>query len=194
LPPSISITLTSHQGRLPLTILSASGTSVHVRLLLSSQELSFVAQKFSDGSCLPVDSSSESCELTLTKTTTLQVPVAVRTSGVFQLSLTLQTPSGDLQMAVSTDTVRSTATNDVALGLMVGAALFLAAWWVRNARHGRRANKLVPRPSDEAAAATGAWAEASARTTVTPIASGPRQRFSSGDQAHLFGPAGGPPA
>jgi hypothetical protein len=149
LPPSIAITLTSHQGRLPLTILSSSGTPAHVRLVLSSEELSFVAQRFSEGSCTPVNLGSESCQLTLTKTTTLQVPVTVRTSGVFQLSLVLDIPNGGVQMATSTDTVRSTATNDVALALMVGAVLFLAGWWLRNARHGRRAKKLVPRPVDQ---------------------------------------------
>jgi hypothetical protein len=151
LPPSIAITLTSHQGRLPLTILSSSGTPARVRLVLSSEELSFVAQRFSEGSCRPVNPGSENCQLTLTKTTTLQVPVTVRTSGVFQLSLVLDIPNGGVQMATSTDTVRSTATNDVALALMVGAVLFLAGWWLRNARHGRRAKKLIPRPVDEEA-------------------------------------------
>jgi hypothetical protein len=177
LPPSISITLTSHQGRLPLTILSASGVPAHIRLLLSSEELSFVAQRFSQGSCLPVSPSSERCQLTLTKTTTFQVPVAVRTSGVFQLSLALETPSGDLQMEASTDTVRSTATNQVALGLMIGAALFLLVWWARNVRHGRRARKLVPRPFDD---------EPSEGAVVSIERMAPT--------SHLLGPAGGPPA
>ncbi|HTW07705.1 MAG TPA: DUF6049 family protein [Acidimicrobiales bacterium] len=159
LPPPNAITLTSHTGRLPLTILLSASVPVHVRLSLTSEELSFLAQRFAEGSCAPVSPSSETCQLTLTKTTTLQVPVAVRTSGVFQLSLALDTPDGGTQLATATETVRSTATNDVALGLMVGALIFLGVWWARNARHGRRAKKLVPRPAEDSpgpsAAATG---------------------------------------
>jgi hypothetical protein len=149
LPPSISITLTSRQGKLPLTILSASSTPAHVRLVLSSQELSFVAQRFSEGVCVPLNPENESCELTLTHpTTVVQVNVVVRAPGAFQLSLTLETPSG-VTMVAGADTVRSTAISEVGLALMIGAALFLAVWWARNARHGRRAKKLVPRPPDE---------------------------------------------
>jgi len=149
LPPPASITLTSHDGRLPLAILLNGGQAASVRLLLSSDELSFAALRFAEGSCTPVGPGSESCSLTLTKSITLQVPVAVRTSGVFQLSLLLQTPHGDTQLASSTDTVRSTATNEVALALMAGALVFLAVWWARNARHGHRARKLVPRDAED---------------------------------------------
>jgi hypothetical protein len=65
------------------------------------------------------------------------------------LALELATPSGSEEIAAGTDTVRSTAISDVGLVLMVSAALFLAVWWARNARHGRRARRLVPRPVDD---------------------------------------------
>jgi hypothetical protein len=151
LPPSISITLTSRQGRLPLTLLSSAGTPVKVLLTLVSEQLSFVVAHFgSVGSCRPVNFGSEDCQLTLSRsTTTLQVPVVVRTSGAFPLALELATPSGSEEIAAGTDTVRSTAISDVGLVLMVSAALFLAVWWARNARHGRRARRLVPRPGDD---------------------------------------------
>jgi hypothetical protein len=151
LPPSSSITLTSRQGRLPLTLLSSAGTPVRVLLTLTSDQLSFVDARFgSVGSCRPVSPGSENCELTLSRsTTTLQVPVVVRTSGAFPLALELATPSGSEEIASGTDTVRSTAISDVGLVLMVSAALFLAVWWARNARHGRRARQLVPRPADD---------------------------------------------
>lgn len=145
LPPPASITLTSRQGRLPLTVLSGAGVPARVRLVLSSEELSFVEASFSAGKCRPVNAGSEDCELTLDHaTTTLQVPVVVRTSGAFQLSLELETPDGARAIEASTDTVRSTAISDVGLALMLSAALFLAAWWVHNSRHGRRARRLVP--------------------------------------------------
>jgi hypothetical protein len=151
LPPSISITLTSRQGRLPLTLLSSAGTPVRVLLMLTSEQLSFVNAKFgSEGSCHPVNPGSADCQLTLSRpTTVLQVPVVVRTSGAFPLALQLATPSGSESIAAATDTVRSTAISDVGLVLMVSAALFLAVWWARNARHGRRARRLVPRPGDD---------------------------------------------
>ncbi len=151
LPPSTSITLTSRQGRLPLTLVSATASPVRVRLVLTSEQLSFLAATFSEGSCVPVNNqkSAEDCQLTLSRpTTVLRVPVVVRAPGAFPLDLQVETPSGSMVLRSSTDSVRSTAISDVGWFLMVGAALFLAVWWVRNARHGRRAHRLVPRPDD----------------------------------------------
>ena len=149
LPPVDSITLTSRQGSLPLSLQSAAGVPVHVRLVLSSEELSFVAKRFDQGSCSPEGPGFEWCQLTLTQATTaLEVPVVVRTIGAFPLTLEVETPDGSRQIAGGTYTVRSTAISDLGLVLMVGAALFLAVWWARNARHGRRAKRLVPRPED----------------------------------------------
>jgi hypothetical protein len=151
LPPGTSITLTSRQGRLPLTVLSGAGVPVRVRLTLFSEQLGFLVAHFgSEGSCSPVNAGAEQCVLVLSRPTTLlQVPVDVRTSGAFPLSLTVSTPSGSEALSEVTDTVRSTAVSDVGLVLMVSAALFLVVWWARNARHGRRARRLVPRPPDD---------------------------------------------
>jgi Family of unknown function (DUF6049) len=149
LPPSISITLTSGQGRLPVTLVSSAGLPVHVVLVLTSEQLRFVTSRVNGGGCRSVNAGSEDCRLTLSHpTTSLQIPVVVRTPGAFPLLLTVETPTGEV-LATSTDTVRSTAIGDVAVVLMVGAALFLAVWWVRNARHGRRARRLVPKPPDD---------------------------------------------
>ncbi len=153
LPPSLSITLTSRQGRLPLTLVSTAASPVRVRLILTSEQLSFLATTFAEGSCVPVNDerSAEDCQLTLSRpTTVVRVPVVVRAPGAFPLSLQVETPSGAKVLRTSTDSVTSTAISDVGWFLMVGAALFLAVWWVRNARHGRRAHRLVPRPDDEA--------------------------------------------
>ena len=54
LPPPVSITLTSRQGRLPLTVVSAASSPVKVLLVLTSEQLSFVQANFSEGSCVPV--------------------------------------------------------------------------------------------------------------------------------------------
>jgi hypothetical protein len=149
LPPSISITLTSGQGRLPVTLVSTADLPVHIVLVLTSEQLRFLTLRFNGGSCSSVNAGSEDCRLTLSRSTTsLQIPVIVRTPGAFPLLLEVETPSGEV-LAKSSDTVRSTAIGDVAVALMVGAVLFLAVWWVRNARHGRRARRLVPKPPDD---------------------------------------------
>ncbi len=146
LPSSTSITLTSRRGRLPLTVISGAGMVAHVRLVLSSEELSFLGGSFPAGSCTAFNPGSEECDLHLVHaSTTFEVPVTVRTPGAFQLSLEIETPSGSF-VAGGSDTIRSTAVSGVGLLLMVGAALFLVVWWVRNARHGRRSRRLVPRP------------------------------------------------
>lgn len=152
LPPSISITLTSRQGLLPLTLRSSATAPVRVRLVLTSDQLSFVAATFAEGSSAPgnAQKSSEKCELTLSRSiTSLRIPVVVRAPGAFPLTLQVETPSGDMVLRSGTGSVTSTAISDVGWFLMVGAALFLGAWWVRNARHGRRARQLIPRPDDD---------------------------------------------
>ena len=156
LPPSISITLTSRQGRLPLTLVSTATAPVRVRLVLTSEQLSFLAATFGEGSCIPgnAEKSAESCQLTLSRPTTLlRIPVVVRAPGAFPLSLQIETPSGNMVLRTGTGSVTSTAISDVGWFLMVGAALFLGIWWVRNARHGRRARRLIPRPDDDPASA-----------------------------------------
>jgi hypothetical protein len=149
LPSSVSITLTSGQGRLPVTLVSTADLPVHIVLVLTSEQLRFVTARVNGGTCSSVNAGSEDCQLTLSRSTTsLQIPVVVRTPGAFPLLLEVETPSGEI-LAKSTDTVRSTAIGYVAVVLMVGAVLFLAVWWVRNARHGRRARRLVPKPPDD---------------------------------------------
>ncbi|MGH9106292.1 MAG: hypothetical protein ACRDZX_10735 [Acidimicrobiales bacterium] len=152
LPPRASITLTSRRAHLPLTLLSKAGVPAHVRLVLSSENLRFVGQRFPQGRCHPLSPGSDSCELELTSRSTALAIGVITAPGVFPLSLVLESPGGDVRLGASTDTVRSTAVPYVGLFVMIGAALFLAVWWARNARHGRRARQLVPRPTDDDAA------------------------------------------
>lgn len=152
LPPATSITLTSRQGQLPLTLSLDGPGPMDVLLVLNSAQLAFPAKRFAQGACRQVLPGTEHCRLVLTHTVTLNVPVVVRSIGTFPISLSIETPDGRQVITTRTDDVSSTAFSDVGLALMIGAAVFLAVWWARNARHGRRARKLVPRPNYEGGA------------------------------------------
>lgn len=147
LPTNVSITLTSRQGAIPVTIVNKSHQPVHVRLRLTSQKLGFDPFKPSDGTCAREGPSAEQCQLTLpSQALTLRIPVEARTSGVFVLSLTLLTPDGTLPLSSSQYTVRSTAISSVGIILIVAAALCLAFWWIRQHRRRRRALALLEGP------------------------------------------------
>jgi hypothetical protein len=51
---------------------------------------------------------------------------------------------GSVVLDQSTFDVRSTAISGVGFALSIGAGLFLAVWWLRNWRNGRRSRHLVP--------------------------------------------------
>ncbi|MBO0728799.1 MAG: hypothetical protein J2P57_06040 [Acidimicrobiaceae bacterium] len=149
LPGSSSITLTSRNASVPLTLLSDPSVQAHVQLRLSSTKLAF--RPFTPpGStpCSVVVPTEETCDLVLTTAvTTLRVPVETRTSGVFPLSVAMWSPDGALQLDSNSNTVRSTAVSWVGIVLIVAAALLLAVWWIRDIRHGRRRPQLVERGS-----------------------------------------------
>jgi len=73
--------------------------------------------------------------------------VRARTSGAFPLQVTLRAPQGNLVLASTRFTVRSTAASGVGVFLSVGAALFLLAWWGTHLHRGRRDRRLVPQPA-----------------------------------------------
>lgn len=150
LAPQLSVTLTSTSADVPVTVLNTGTLPVKVQLVLSSQKLSFRPFTLPAGSCVTEAHTTELCSLTVpVGATLLKVPVETRTSGVFALDLSLQSGDGAYPIGQARYTVRSTAVSDVAVVLMVGAAILLGVWWVRDRRHGRRARQLVDPPSDE---------------------------------------------
>ena len=78
-----------------------------------------------------------------TRSTTLRVPVEARTSGTFPLHLTVTSADGALSVANSTFRVRSTAVSTVGIVLMVGAVVFLIAWWGVHIRRNRRTRRAA---------------------------------------------------
>lgn len=147
LPPSTSITLTSTQGQIPITILAAGGLRPRVELKLKSQRLIFLAFRPPEGTCRVPTPTEETCLLALTaQNTTLKVPVETRSSGVFPVDVGLYAPNSSQVLASDQDTVRSTAVSTAAIVLIVVALVGLAFWWVRDVRKGRRPEGMLPPP------------------------------------------------
>jgi hypothetical protein len=140
LPPNRTITLTARQARIPITVENDALFPAKLDLVVKSQNLQFGGSSS--------DTQRVALELTH-KFTTEEFTVRTRTSGVFGMTVQLVAPNGTPISAVSHFTIRSTAASGVGIILSVGAALFLIVWWVRNARSGRRAKRLVPAADDE---------------------------------------------
>lgn len=130
MPQNRSITLTAREGEIPITITSTLGYPVRAVLRVESDTLDFpqgAAQELS----------------LVRRNTTLPIMVRAQASGSFPLRVSLQSPSGNLLLASSRFTVRSTAVSGVGTALSVGAVLFLLVWWGNHLRI-RRSRRLVP--------------------------------------------------
>jgi hypothetical protein len=129
LPNPSTITLTSRSGEVPLTFRNDTGRPVRVRVALASDKLAFP-----QGSVHDVDLG--------TKSTTVRVSVQARTSGTFPLRVTVTSVDGGLAISDTRFRIRSTAVSTVGIALMVGAVLFLAAWWGFDIRRRRRRRRV----------------------------------------------------
>ena len=130
-----SLTLTSQQGRLPIDIVSSAPYPVTATLTVTSDKLLFANGTTGwtqSTSVLPGHN----------HTNVVYVNVRARTSGVFTVAITLDSPSGGLQLSSGQIVVRSTATSIVGIVLSVGAVVVLAVWWVRTSRR-RRSLRLA---------------------------------------------------
>jgi hypothetical protein len=133
-PDFRSLTLTARAGEIPLTVQNQSNQPRTVIVRLESDKLEFPRGP------------EQRVEL-LSRNTTVRFAVRARTSGSFSVTVSLRTPTGDLQLDAKRFTVRSTAASGVGLALSIGAAVFLLAWWGRHILRGRRAKQLLPTPS-----------------------------------------------
>lgn len=125
LPGNRSVTLTARTGEIPVTIQSGLDYPVRARLRVESDKLGFP------------EGSRRELELANTNTTE-RFTVRARTSGAFPLRVVLESPDGDLVLARSLFTVRSTAASGVGVALSAGAGGFLALWWARHVMQARR--------------------------------------------------------
>lgn len=125
IPRSRSVTLTAREGEIPVTVRNDLGHPARVVLDLSSDQL-----EFPNGDRIELDLDR--------RNTTLRVRVRARTSGSFPLLVNVTSPEGDLAVAESRFTVRSTAASGVGVVLSAGAIIFLLAWWLRHLVQARR--------------------------------------------------------
>ena len=130
IPGSASIRLTAREGEIPISILSRTGYPMRVVVRVESNTLDF-------------PHGGERVVTLARQTTVERVPVEARGPGAFPLEVRLVSPDGQLAVATSRFTIRSTAASWVGLALSTGAGLFLVIWWARHI-HGRRSGKLVP--------------------------------------------------
>jgi hypothetical protein len=133
-PEQQVVTLTSGEGRIPLSISNALPYPVQVTVTFTSAKLEFTGPQGAviSPQILPANTP-----------TPILVPVRVRASGAFPLEVTVRSPDNILTITGTKFTVRSTAVSGVGLMLTIVAGLFLLLWWGRHFRDTRRARQLV---------------------------------------------------
>ncbi len=128
-----TVTLTSREGDIPLTVRNDTGGPVEVEVGFDSDN----RLEFPDG---------DTQRLRLAEgPNRVEIPVVARTSGSFPLQIVVTSPDGVLTVARARLTVRSTAVSGVGLVLSIGAGLVLVVWWARHWRSARRNKRLVAR-------------------------------------------------
>lgn len=119
-PDRQTVTLTSNDGEVPLTLVNEMDVPVQVVVELEADSRVDVAEPRVTAT-LPAGS-----------TTPLSIPVHTRAPGDTAIDVTVRTPDGAVLLGEVRYTIRSTAVPGIGLALSAGAVLFLLAWWVRH--------------------------------------------------------------
>lgn len=125
LPEKRTLTITSREDKIPVTIKNSYGSPLSVVVSISSDKLAFP-----EGSEFPIVLADEN--------STIQIPVRARTSGSFPVTIKLLTPEGSIEIGSRNATVRSTVVSGSGIAIAVSSLLFLAIWW---ASHYRKTKK-----------------------------------------------------
>ena len=124
IPPDESIQLTSQKASVPFSFQNRAGVPLRVELRIISERLT--VEDFDDG---------ESTTLVLDPgVTTHRFRLRALGSGSFPISIELHSPNGGLMIGKAQAALRATTPTGVGLGLTVGAAVFLAFWWLLDTR------------------------------------------------------------
>ena len=129
-PDRSTVTFTSNTADLPISFDNDTGQTVRVRLRLESNRLLFPegAERVIE---LPPRNHTE------------RIRVETRSPGTFPVTVAVSTEDG-LPIQTTRVSVRSSVVSGVGVFLMIGAALFLAAWWGWDIRRRRRARAASP--------------------------------------------------
>ena len=129
-PVGSTVTLTARKGEIPVTFLNETDRTLRVKVRLESDKLFFP------------DGAEREIELP-PRNTTVGFTVESRASGTFPLELTVTSVDEVLVIQSTRVRVRSTFVSGVGVFITVGAALFLAGWWLLHFRRRRRARPGV---------------------------------------------------
>jgi hypothetical protein len=155
-----TITITSLEAKIPISILSEASVPLRVTLLASSPSLGFP-----HGRSWPVSLTS--------RENVVQIELLARGSGDSPLHLVVAAPNGVVLQAGEI-TIRSTAISGVAIGLSFGAMAFLIVWWARAIiQKRRRQHRLRGAALAAMAIPEGAPKAPNAQAGVAPKAPGP---------------------
>lgn len=125
LPFGHTITVTSLEAKVPISIVSHAAVPLTVELSASSPDLGFGAHHTWTVRLLP-------------RTNIVMIELTARTSGDFPLDLEVLSPGGAAVLLAGQLTIRSTAISGVAVGISIGALVFLVLWWTRSIVQRRR--------------------------------------------------------
>lgn len=124
IPPDESIQLTSQKASVPFSFQNRAAVPLRVELRIISERLT--VEDFDDG---------ESTTLVLDPgVTTHRFRLRALGSGSFPISIELHSPNGGLMIGRAQAALRATTPTGVGLGLTIGAAVFLACWWLIDSR------------------------------------------------------------
>jgi hypothetical protein len=133
LPAGRTFRLAAREGRIPLTVVNSNDFDVKVDIILSSEKLEFTDEPGGQRSSTLLAGVVIPARGTLTRA----IPVKARASATFSLLAVVRAPAGQ-ELDRSRITITSTAFSGVGIVLSIGAALFLAVWWIRHWRSSRR--------------------------------------------------------
>ena len=122
--PPRRVTLTSRGGQVPVTVVNATGYTIHIKVRLDSQKVAFPT-----GSTRTIEVPGREGGTTFG---TLAFELEARAAGSFPIAVLLETREGDL-VGNGQILVRSSAVSAVTFMATAGGALFLAGAWARRA-------------------------------------------------------------
>lgn len=126
-PPEETIQMTSRSAAVPFSFQNRSKTALRVELRIISEKIT--VEDFDDG---------ETTTLVLEPgITTHRFNLRSLSSGSFPIKIELLSPNGSLLISQTQSVIRATAPTGVGLALTLGAALFLAIWWIVDSRRRR---------------------------------------------------------